>query len=411
MSETIRVENQSVDPSTYTFPAWKLDKALASIKTANRRAERAGITARITYDVETFTKTHTDPNTGIESVVGMVTLALHRPVVKHEGWEFVGTLTWDAEAGLVTRIVPGATLIARPQERRCDVCETNRHRKDTYVVQYVDAHTGARDQVQVGKNCLARFMGIRPAGLWMLEFDLDADTFSSDEADWYGPREEERYVSEQVLALGLAAAEAYGWVSQAKASTSSATSTADVVAFVLFGRPRTDEDRRRIDDLLLRGAEIRATGDARALLDEARSLDGDTDYAIDLRAVAAPDSVTSRNMRLLLSSIATRQNRQQREARAAASADSRHIGAKKERLRDVRVVVDAVIYTDSDYGVRTLVLMRDDEGNVIKWRASGSKEFETGQAYLMTGTVKDHGEYQGVKQTVVSRVQLNLIEP
>lgn len=59
-----------------------------------------------------------------------------------------------------------------------------------------------------------------------------------------------------------------------------------------------------------------------------------------------------------------------------------------------------------DYGPTTLVSMIDDNGNVMKWFASGSKDFKAGQKYRLKGTIKGHDNYQGVDQTILTRAKL-----
>ena len=51
----------------------------------------------------------------------------------------------------------------------------------------------------------------------------------------------------------------------------------------------------------------------------------------------------------------------------------------------------------------TLVVMRTEDGKVAKWFASGSKDIETGDALVIDATVKGHDEYEGLKQTVLTR--------
>ena len=42
-------------------------------------------------------------------------------------------------------------------------------------------------------------------------------------------------------------------------------------------------------------------------------------------------------------------------------------------------------------------------GNVFTWAASSHQDLEIGHVYTVLGTIKDHSEYKGTKQTVLSR--------
>jgi uncharacterized OB-fold protein len=48
----------------------------------------------------------------------------------------------------------------------------------------------------------------------------------------------------------------------------------------------------------------------------------------------------------------------------------------------------------------------DNSGNVLVWFTSSAPEVEIGDRVRLTGTVKRHGEYQGVRQTVMTRCKV-----
>ena len=56
------------------------------------------------------------------------------------------------------------------------------------------------------------------------------------------------------------------------------------------------------------------------------------------------------------------------------------------------------------WGPTTLVKFIDNDGNLLTWFASGDRDYNVGEAGFITGTVKQHKEYQGIKETSVSRV-------
>lgn len=81
---------------------------------------------------------------------------------KIDGWKFVATLDHAQETGNIVRAVPG-TGISIPERYRtigpkCDHCNVNRRRNDTYLV--CEETTG--DFKQVGHSCLIDFFGHDP---------------------------------------------------------------------------------------------------------------------------------------------------------------------------------------------------------------------------------------------------------
>ena len=81
---------------------------------------------------------------------------------------------------------------------------------------------------------------------------------------------------------------------------------------------------------------------------------------------------------------------------------SEYVGEIKERLRDLCVTLTAVRTFDGYYGT-TFIYTFDYNENVLVWMTSSYKEIEVGDEVFLTGTVKEHSEYKGVKQTKMSR--------
>lgn len=406
--EAVEVETTEV---TYEFPSWRDKQATDSIDAANRRAERAGITERFTYTIEHYDR-RLDPlyPGGPARVEQRTRLVLNRPTVQREGWTFVATLTWDEEAGLVTRVVPEATLHARPEARKCDVCKAARDRRDTYVVQQGD------QELQVGSNCLTQFLGISPAGLWLLNYEPDIGG-GEDDDDWGrgGGGGSTRSDSREVLAIGLALVEEHGWVSRGRSDERNMATAERLMLLLRDQGPTTPASAARewqvYRDQIMANARGRAD-EASSLLDFARTLDGDSDYAQNMRAVASGETVDDRNVALLVSAVAASNARKERDARERAAREtaqvSAHVGTVGEKIKDVPARVVGVRSIDGTYGVTTLFTLVDDNGNVFKWFASGNKTdlAKVDDRVTVSGTVKGHGEFRGVSETNLTRAKI-----
>lgn len=390
----------------YEFPRSLLASAEARIEKANKKAEKAGIPERFTYETEIFEVRTKDPNTGLDKISERVRLKLNRPTLQHDGWTFAGTMSWDAEAGLVTRMAPGQTLVEKPKEKFCDVCGQERTRNDTYIVQ----KNG--EQKQVGSNCLKRFMGIRPAGLWMLDFELDVEEGDDEMGGYRGARAEERVDVKQILAVGLAIAEEKGWVPRS-AAWGERRPTADYVDDVVFGNPRTAPERRFQKKILARAKELEKN--VSEVLAQARAIEGDSDYADNLRAVANSETVSARNVPLLISAIGHAERNKAKKIAKEAAAVSTWVGKVGDKLPERKVTVENVKRMSGSYGYREtsslLVTMRDEEGNLYKTFYSGAKVIKKGESYNITGTVKKHQEWNGAKENMLNRVKFNDMRP
>lgn len=93
-----------------------------------------------------------------------------------------------------------------------------------------------------------------------------------------------------------------------------------------------------------------------------------------------------------------------KEARAkyAAPSKSEYIGEIKERLRDMKVTLTGSRGFQSMYGY-TIVYTFVYGDNVLVWMTTSEQNIEVNHEYLLTGTVKKFEEYNGVKQTHLSR--------
>ena len=90
---------------------------------------------------------------------------------------------------------------------------------------------------------------------------------------------------------------------------------------------------------------------------------------------------------------------------AAPKSNSEFIGDIKQRLRDMKVVYTNCRTIESYYGISLVYTFKLGD-NVLTWFCSGKgidPDIEIGETVLLTGTVKDHKEYNGVKQTYLNR--------
>ena len=110
----------------------------------------------------------------------------------------------------------------------------------------------------------------------------------------------------------------------------------------------------------------------------------------------------------------------EREARRKAREDDKasqrealgHVGEVKQRLGFEKVKVIFTKSLENDWGVTTLIKFRmeEGEGNHLTWFASGdlTEEFPQGEIFDITGSVKKHDEFDGIPQTVITRVKIGL---
>ena len=89
---------------------------------------------------------------------------------------------------------------------------------------------------------------------------------------------------------------------------------------------------------------------------------------------------------------------------ATPASKSEWMGEVKERMRDLAVVLTGARDCSSLYGISTLYTFDCGENKLFWFTTSIPKvEMIVGHSYLLTGTVKNHNERDGVKQTQLNR--------
>jgi len=401
-------------PDTYDIAEHLLPRAIAKLEAANRRAERLGIPERFTWEITRYEAEweEDDDESGVRRhfTQPRVRLRLNRPVVRRNGWTFVGTLTWSNDAGLVTRLVPGESLKRRPDRRWCDHCQTERDRRDTFIVRHEDG-----TELQVGSDCLEAFTGVSPSGLWMLGFspNLTDDNLLSAGEDALGDSTRQTVRAADVLAVATAVVNRHGWVSRAAAEERGGRSTAELIRQALFpgGHGEPEEVKKWRSEIHELAARMR--DDVAEIQAFAANYPGDDEFSTNLRTLAQSEWIDRRNIGVLAYAVAAKMRHDEEVARAAAvPGESPYVGRPGERIRDVEArIVGKQYISGREWGSSELVTLVTPKGQVIKWFKSGGlgSEFRIGDTVLLSGTVDKHSEFRGVPETMVKRAKLTRV--
>jgi hypothetical protein len=95
-----------------------------------------------------------------------------------------------------------------------------------------------------------------------------------------------------------------------------------------------------------------------------------------------------------------------KQARAAENAISQWQGTVGEKITASLELVRSYGY-ETDYGYQHIHLFKDSSGNIYKWSTGKCIGEKQSAQVTVSGTVKAHGEYEGVKQTVLTRCKVS----
>lgn len=298
------------------------------------------------------------------------------------GYKVLGTIdavtgvyrSWNAQVAISPKILEGDL-------QECHHCWTNRQRTLSFVL--VDEET--ETQILVGSSCVEDFINAHIAQLlrgWarvvnrMCDQDYENDS-TMDPSNWLWPVSHAVYIS-----LGMI--RKHGFLSSRnQVSTASQTASA-----LLWGQVQglTTNAHQGMANWL------NATSRNHEILDRCRAMLGSG----WVRHCDLPSLVAGVN-------IWWQDSNQSQQP-------SNHVGKMDQKWEGKSRLERVISLPDRGYGPKKLYRWRDQQGNVLTWITSVMLQLTVGQQYNLKGTVKRHQEYNGEKQTVLTRCRVDRSE-
>lgn len=339
-----------------------------------------------------------------------VTFTGQQPILGN--WRFHAKLEHTEAGNIIQRARFGGEQDPLPDEYRtcpprCEHCNTNRDRNNTYLFKHVEDGSIK----QVGSSCFKDFDGHGdPAALLsfldgVVDFQDWADKIvhEDDELGLGGASGERYYELGAVLATAVAVIRREGgYVSSGAVALEPATK--DTVAYYLMPGNA---------DALKSLVNANDTEKAEQILEWMKSLPDDcTEYEHSLKTIAKLGAVSRKHLGYAVSA-APAWERHQRDL-GKGEVVSVHLGTKGDKWTDRQVVFNRSPSFDTQWGTTYNVIMTDVEtGGQLVWKTGSPLPFLTDHEYRVNCTIKGHSEYQDVKQTEVTRVtcpSLKLVE-
>lgn len=428
------IEDETPEPETFRIADGRLEYLKERFERIAKRARRikcAAPTFEILSTEDVPEQKWSEVFQGMEltgRVLRFHTVRLigERPIIA--GYKFLGTLEHNSEVGLILRAVPGEAIPPEYREAdptNCDHCRKRiKTRTETFIVEHVETQT----RKQVGRRCVADFLGgVDPkAVLALVEMLSEAHDVlmaggDDDDERSFGGRVHELYDMIHVLALTSALCRNYGWTSRGQAKldeTGRKTATANRADSWLTERGDRSKlfmdrygnvDRAEMAKYETTDADYAI---AELALDWARGLSERSDlndYLYNLTTIAKAGAVHAKHFGLACSIVSSYNREQEKllgiEREAKQGTTSEHFGEIKKRAEYV-LTVTRYSTSENDFGVTHIFGFDDADGNKAVWFGSNDPGMELGHTYKVKATVKNHGDYRGVKQTILTRVAL-----
>lgn len=337
---------------------------------------------------------------------------------KYNGWRFVATLDHHKEGNVIRAfdtelVIPDKYKTCGPT---CEHCNKIRSRKDTYLVYNDDT----KEFKQVGKSCLQEFTN----GLSAEDVAFFCSVYEQVEGlGGYSGASFNRYIDvEYILRYAFECYKHWGYQksesSLEEVPVGYRSTRSRVVDYYYINRclqAERDRLKAEMNEVGFDADSDYAKETAAAALDWIRNADPDSEYIRNLKVVCSDQYTDFRSLGILVS-LTTAYNRhigelkayeEKQKAHEAEVKGSEYVGEIKDRITVNCTSFTCISSWANMYGMTFLYNFKDADGNVFIWYASKPVDNEDRVA-TVTGTVKDHSEYNGVKQTVLTRCKVTL---
>lgn len=340
-------------------------------------------------------------------------------VAKYNNWHFVATIDHHDEGNVIRAydtelVVPDKYKTCGPT---CEHCQKIRSRKDTYLIYNDETH----EFKQVGKSCLQEFTN----GLSADNIAFFCSIYEKlEEGHEYSGPSSNRYIEvESILRYAFECFKHWGYQKSASSFYEEEVpvgyrSTRDRVTDYyyinrLFGKER-EQCREEMNSVGFNPDSEYAVESTKAALEWIRNeKDLSSEYIRNLHIICSDEYTDYRSLGILVSltvsyarhieQIAAYEEKEKVEKEEKAT--SNYVGEIKDKLEITTTNFQLVSSWSTIYGMTYLYKWADESGNVFIWYASNPVENED-RVVSVKGTIKDHSEYNGLKQNVMTRCKV-----
>lgn len=341
-------------------------------------------------------------------------------VVKAEGkaivnnWKFVATLEHTANGNIIDKYASEIEIPERYYncDAFCEHCKTKRRRKDTYIIQ----NTETGEFKQVGRNCLCDFTaGLDASGV--ASYISAFDELIKGETPYEGCSYTRYYNLVEYLCHCKETVDKWGY---RKAYERNATYDMAYINMKIFNNEKpfwwndrdVAEKRRELESVNYNPSKH--TEYIKNALEWLKAKDEDNNYIHNLKTACATEYV--HRLSLVCSLIPTydrdvafqmekRIREEKRIAEQKAMQKSEHIGNVGDKITATIDSWKILASWDTQWGTTRMYQFVDTDGNVLIWKSSKYIDDEE-QLTTIKGTVKEHGEFRDVKQTILTRCKV-----
>lgn len=342
-----------------------------------------------------------------ELATGRFILVEAEGVAKLNDWEFVATVQHESPVNVIRSFkteyaIPERYYTAEPV---CEHCGSNRRRKDTYIVR----NTVTGEFKQVGRSCLKDFTGGLDASAVAQYISFFDELISGKGIDVGDFRCCRYYPVVEVLQYAVESVNMYGYVkSHDEYGNTNSNSTKSVVCGMLS---RNAEVVKRCNEDGFNFGREGNNEKANEIVKYVSGMETQFGYVSNLKALVGKEFCSWRDIGIVCSAVACydkeveRQNKKRMQEEENATLQNAWFGCVGDRVAVDCKSCKLLTSWDSQYGTTYLYKFVSANGYVFTWKTSKGLDVENVRG--LVGTVKNRSEYNGWKQTELTRCKVS----
>lgn len=410
---------------TYSIPECNIESLEKKLTRIRNKCEKYGLAFKYERTGEHFETVTLDVPTGQYDYTGEPITKRKTQVVKFidievegkaevSGWRFAASLEYTKNGNFIHGVdgieVPERFYNCEPW---CEHCKTRRDRRNSYIVQ----NTETGEFKQVGKSCLKDFThGLSAEAVAHFESFFKELEEARDGGSWSGSPL--YYNVHDFLVAAAECIRLFGYIR----STDNGISTAYMseMLFRVENNMRlpfnmAEDIRKWYDDAVERGWDTKRQ-ESIDLAENARKWilanEKNDNYFHNLK-VACSQTYTAGDLGLLVSIFPTynrelewEAERRERERKdAEARAHSTYMGEVGSRVQFVIDSIHLITSWETQWGRTYVYKLSDANGQQATWKTSAWLD-DDDIGKTCKGTVKEHKEFRGIKQTELTRCRI-----
>lgn len=362
-------------------------------------------------------------------------------------YEFIAKIEHTEDGNIINQ-APNTSVEKLPDlyktfSQKCDVCQTNRERLNTFILKKI-ASTENDDRFEIGQfivcgsTCLKKFLPLESVKAF-LEYAVQLQSLRDILVDYenallYGNDEEdggggggrgygrERIVYDQEKILTMICVSYFNdggkFVSKSAAEKYGTTPTIYKTEQLLraLSPYNTDRESQKEANDIVERYKSEAEKMANNILTWAKNFDFDEaaldnpkfdSYYNNLKIMLNRPHLEYKHLGTFASLVSLYDRNVVGQKEKTSNQESEHYGTIGKKIVDIPVEVIFTTSIETSFGPMQIYNMKDAENHVFVYKGKilhiPGRPIIKGDKLLLSGTIKEHREYKGTKQTIIQR--------